>query len=91
MEAIHTIKKMNTTQASKVYSVPQLTLHNQLQGSITNTKKRDPQHKLTLSKEQTLIQYILNLDTQGFPPQIARVSNIADLLLTTHYIKQTSK
>ena len=91
MEAIRTIKKMNTTRASKVYGVPRSTLRDRLRGSVTNTEKRDPQHKLTLSEEQTLIQYVLDLDAQGFPPRIAGVSDMADLLLATRRAKPTGK
>jgi hypothetical protein len=37
--------------------------------------------KLTLTEEQTIVQYILNLDSQGFSPRLHKVADIADKLL----------
>jgi len=45
-----------------------MTLVNRMKGHIAKPKERNARHNLTLSKEDTLVQYILNLDTQGFPP-----------------------
>jgi hypothetical protein len=38
-----------------------------------------------LIEEEELIQYVLNLDLQGFPPWIEDVQDIANLLYTMHY------
>lgn len=38
--------------------------------------------KLTPGEEEILIQRILNLDTQGFPPRMSTVRETADLILT---------
>ena len=37
--------------------------------------------KLTQTEEQTIIQYILDLDSQGFPPQQCKVEDMANKLL----------
>lgn len=38
-------------------------------------------HKLTPIEEQTLITYIIEQDTQGFPMRLSGVKDMADLLL----------
>ena len=37
--------------------------------------------KLTKTEESVIVQHILDLDLQGFPPQLAAVKDMADLLL----------
>ena len=40
------------------------------------------QRKLTTTKEQTIIRYILDLDSRGFAPRLCEVADIADKLLS---------
>jgi hypothetical protein len=59
--------------------------------------------KLSTTKEQTIIQYILDLDLQGFAPRLCEVSDMADKLLgvrgsepvgkhwTEHFVKRSSE
>ena len=42
---------------------------------------RNDWQKLTNSKEDMIIQYILDLDKRGFPPRILGIENMANLLL----------
>ena len=39
--------------------------------------------KLIKTKESVIVQHILDLNSRGFPPQLAAVKDMADLLLTT--------
>jgi hypothetical protein len=41
--------------------------------------------KLIPTEEQTVIQHVLDLDVQGFLPQLAAVKNMADSLLAEYY------
>jgi hypothetical protein len=41
--------------------------------------------KLLLTEEQTIVDYILNLDTRGFAPRLAALKDIADLLLAERH------
>ena len=68
-----------------------MTLVDRIKGYIAKPKIYNTQHNLTLSKEETLIQYILDLDMQGFPSWIYSVEDIVNSLLTTHYTKPVSK
>ena len=68
-------------RASQLYRVPRTTLQRRLQGiqpqAVTNAQKR----KLYPVEEQSLDQWILDLDRRGFPPQIIDVRRMADALL----------
>ncbi len=37
--------------------------------------------RLTLPEEDALVKFILDLDAQGFPPQLSGVEDMANLLL----------
>jgi hypothetical protein len=81
--AIHTKKIQRVYTAAKLYETPRSTLDGRLAGAlpqaIANAKKR----KLLPAEEQSLIQWILNLDRRGFPPQIIDVRRMANVLLAT--------
>ena len=91
IEAIRTSKKMSIRRAAQAYSVPRTTLAARIQGRVAQPEKRHEQLKLTATEEQTLVQYIIDLDARGFPPRIARVSDMADLLLAARHGKPTGK
>jgi len=68
-----------------------MTLVDRMKGCIAKPEIRNAQYNLTPSKEETLIRYILDLDTQGFPPWIYSVEDIANSLLATRCVKPVSK
>ena len=91
IEAIRISKKMSIRRAAQAYSVLRTTLAAWIQGRVVQPEKRHEQLKLTATEEQTLVQYIIDLDARGFPPRIAGVSDMADLLLAARYGKPTGK
>jgi hypothetical protein len=91
IEAIYISKKMSIRRTTQTYNVPKSTLIARIKGRVVKPEKRDVQYNLTLAKEETLIRYILDLDSRGFPPRIDGVKDIADLLLTTRYTQPTGK
>jgi len=46
---------------------------------------------LTATEEQTIVQYILNLDSRGFAPRLCEVADMADKLLAVCGGKAVSK
>jgi hypothetical protein len=68
-------------RAAEAYSVPHSTLTRRYHGITHPSETRNPQLKLTLTEEQTIIQYILNLNTRGFAPQHCEVADMADKVL----------
>jgi hypothetical protein len=91
MEAVRTSKKMNVTRAAKLYNVPRSTLRDRLRGKLQAAETRNFNLKLTSSEEETLVQYVLDLDLRGFPPRIGGVEDMANLLLATRRAKPAGK
>ena len=56
------------------YDVPKTTLRRRLQGVAPKHETRAVDRKLYPSEEQALVQWILDLDRRGFPPQIIDVN-----------------
>ena len=68
-------------RASTVYSVPQATLQDR-RASKASQRDCEPNSKmLTKSEESVIIQYILDLDSRGFPPKLSAVRDMANQLL----------
>ena len=63
IEAIRTTKNLSTRAATKTYNVPRMTLIDRMKGYIAKPEIRNTRYNLTLSEEETLIRYILDLDT----------------------------
>ena len=80
IQAIRTSQEMSIRCAAKTYDVPQTTLRDRMKGRTSKAENRNAQHNLTPTEEETLIRYILDLDSRGFPPRINDVRDMADLL-----------
>ena len=59
-------------------------LHDRIHGRAPRTDLRANNHKLTETKELTLVQWILSIDERGYPPRIYTVRKAAKLLLKQH-------
>jgi hypothetical protein len=51
-------------------------------GITHRLEARNAQHKLTITEEQTIVQYILDLDSRGFAPRLCEMADMADKLLS---------
>ena len=59
---------------------------------ITHILKRyNGRQKLTITEEQTIVRYILDLDSRGFAPRLCEVADIADKLLAVRGSKPVGK
>lgn len=66
------------------YNVPESTLRTRLQGVQLKHEIRSPNRKLYPIEDQSLLEWILDLDRRGFSPQIINVRRMANNLPTTH-------
>ncbi|RAR04965.1 plasma membrane calcium-transporting atpase 2 [Stemphylium lycopersici] len=63
------------------YDVPESTLRTRLRGTQPRSETVSVNRKLLAVEEQSLVQWILDLDRRGFPPQVIDVRRMADALL----------
>jgi hypothetical protein len=63
------------------YDVPETTLRRRLRGVLPKHETTSINLKMSPLEEQSLVEWILDLDQQGFPPQIISVRQMADALL----------
>ena len=74
--------KQSLRALAKAYDVPESTLRTRLHGVQPRSETVSAKRKLSPIEEQSLVQWILDLDRRGFPPHIIDVRRMADTLLT---------
>ncbi len=57
------IETIHTTNAAQMYEVFESTIRNRMKGYLPKAEKRNAQHILTESEEETLVRYVLDLDS----------------------------
>jgi len=80
-EAIKIGQFPSVRAAARSYDVCPKTLQNRVHGMPSRDDCTPNSRKLTLYEEEAIIQYILDLDSRGFPPRPQDVQEMADLLL----------
>ena len=78
-------------QAADVYNVSRSTLQNRLNGKAYRVELRANNHKLTKFEEESLVKWILDLDTRGLPPRPSMVRDMANYLLSQHGDQQVGE
>jgi hypothetical protein len=67
--------------AAKAFNVPYSTLTSRYNGITYILERRNGRQKLTVTEEQTITQYVLDLDLRGFAPWLCEVEDMADKVL----------
>ena len=83
IQAMKKDPKLSCRLAASIYEVPATTFRRRINGKPPICDIRNGRHILTASEEDTLIRYIVDLDTRGFPPRIESVRDMANLLRAT--------
>ncbi|KAF7573312.1 hypothetical protein PtrM4_082170 [Pyrenophora tritici-repentis] len=73
--------KQSVRALAAAYDVPKSTLQTRLHGVQPRSEILSTRRKLSPIEEQSLVQWILDLDRRGFPPHIIDVRRMADTLL----------
>ncbi len=84
IEAIRTTKKMSIRRTAKTYDLPESSLRDRIKDITPLTERRNGRYRLTPTEKETLLRYILDLDSRGFAPRIDNVEDMANILLATH-------
>ena len=69
--------------AAKLYDIPYTTLHARADGRLPRVEKRPSGHKLTQTEEDSLVEWIISMDSRGAAPRVATVREMANILLAT--------
>jgi hypothetical protein len=83
--AINALKKRQIAtirQASRLYNVPLMTLHNRLNGRAGRTTTRANNLRLIKTEEETLKNWIILLALRGAAPRPSAIQAMADILLS---------
>jgi hypothetical protein len=67
--------------AAVAFDIKRCTLDECARGIPFRLETPPNSYKLTRTEEQTIVRYILNLDSQGFAPRLCEVADMADKLL----------
>jgi len=78
-------------RAANAFSVPSSTLTDRYNGIAYLPDRRNGRYKLTSTEEQTIVRYILDLDSRGFSPRLCEVADMADKLLTARGAEPVGK
>ena len=81
LTAYHQRQFQSLRRVAQVYNVPHATLTRRYHGIMSRSNSRPIQHKLSTTEEQTIVRYILDLDSRGFAPRLCEVADMADKLL----------
>ncbi len=71
--------------------MPYATLSDRIAGRTYRPKTKPNCYKLNDLEEETLVRYILDLDTRGFAPRLASVEDIANYILESRGGKRVGK
>lgn len=82
IEAIQNCQKLSRCAATKLYNAPESTLYDRKNGKYPIVTYW-PAYILTKIGEEVAVQYILDLDIQGFPPWIDDVQEMVDHFLVS--------
>jgi hypothetical protein len=81
VEAIRKDPDLSTRAAAKIYKVSRVTLGRRLDGTQSRRDSIPNSRNLTSLEQETIVQYILDLDARLHPPRLADVEDMANRLL----------
>jgi Tc5 transposase DNA-binding domain len=90
-QAIKLDQSQSLRAAADSFDVASSTLCDRIHGKPARGDCIPNSRKLTLYEEEAIIQYILDLDSRGFPPRPRDVQEMADLLLAARDASSVGK
>ncbi len=81
LQALQSDPKLSARAAGKIYDVDHKKLSRRRRGMQSRRDIAANSRKLTDLEESVIVQYILNLDSKGFPLCLSSVEDIANRLL----------
>jgi hypothetical protein len=81
LQVIQNTPKLSLRHAASIYRVPYSTLRRRQNGILAIRDTIPKSRKLSDLEEQIIVQFILDLDSRGFPPRLRFVEEMANSLL----------
>jgi hypothetical protein len=81
LQALQNDPKLTIRRAASIYTVNYRTLARRQHGILSTRDTLTKSRKLSDQEEQTIVQFLLNLDSRGFPSRLSYVEEIANSLL----------
>ncbi|RYC80031.1 hypothetical protein BFJ63_vAg17088 [Fusarium oxysporum f. sp. narcissi] len=81
LQALQNDPKLSVRRAADIYKVNHMTLRRRQNGIQSRRDSIPKSRRLSDLEEQIIVQFILDLDSRGFPPRLRFVEEIANRLL----------
>ncbi|KAG6990073.1 ATP-dependent DNA helicase pif1 [Fusarium oxysporum f. sp. conglutinans] len=81
IQALQNDPQLSLRRAAKIYNVSLTTLWRRQQGILSQRDTIPKSRKLSDLEEQIIVQFILDLESRGFPPRLRGVEQMANRLL----------
>lgn len=91
MQAIQSHDKLSCRKAAQMYGVSFSTLTRRMAGKPTHSDHQIKNRRLTPMEEDTIVQYVLDLDSRGYPPTLSAVADMADHILVARGERHVGK
>ncbi|KAF5725220.1 hypothetical protein FMUND_38 [Fusarium mundagurra] len=81
LQALQNNPKLSTRRAANIYQVNEHRLRRRQQGIQSRRDTMPNSRKLSNLEEDTLLEFIVDLDSRGYPPRLSGVEQMANRLL----------
>ena len=81
IQTMRNTPKLSIRRAAAVYKVPRSTLATCIRGIQARRDTKPSCQNLTIVEENAIVERIIELDSQAFPPRLSTVEDMANRLL----------
>jgi hypothetical protein len=85
LQAIQRDATLTIRAAARLYNVSHQTLSNRRAGKLSRRDIQPNSIKLLMTEEETIVEYILDLNSRGFPLRLPAVKDLANSLLAARH------
>jgi hypothetical protein len=81
LQAIQSQPHLSVRKAARTYDIPRSTLATRMAGRQSHAETTLRMRRLSEIEEDIIVQYVLDLDSKGFPPSLSAVEDMANHLV----------